>query len=142
MRQGRWQGWGWIVGISIVLGGAPSARAEQREQREICPLCKQAANDSAGYSSKAGYTLVRGTANALFGWTELIRQPATEVKSGGNVLTGLSKGVGETVKRTFGGLGEMLTFWTPKVHDHYLHYSEDCPLCMGRKAAVASETVR
>jgi len=77
-------------------------------------------------------TLGRGAVNALLGWTELIHQPAQEAKAGRNVLAGIGKGVGEGVVRTLAGVGEVLTFWTPRVQDRYLRFAEDCPVCMGR----------
>ena len=67
-----------------------SARAEER----VCQVCSKAGHDDASYGAKAGTTLTRGAANTLFGWTELFRQPANEVKSGGNLLAGIAKGLG------------------------------------------------
>lgn len=99
---------------------------------ELCPICKYTANKEA-YSTKAGTTFVRGAANTMFGWTEFIRQPAQEVKSGGNVFSGIAKGFGEGMKRTASGIGEVLTFWTPKVNNEYVHFANDCPICMGRR---------
>ena len=121
-----------VVGCSlVVLGWSAPVRAE--ESKGTCPICGRAADETASYPSKAGHTLVRGAANTLLGWTELIRQPAQEAKEGGNVLTGIGKGVGEGVKRTLAGVGEVLTFWTPKVQHRYVHFANDCPICMGRK---------
>ena len=123
---------GIAVGIVAVMGfGAPVCAAE--EQTPPCPICSKTVDDEANYPVKAGSTLVRGTANALLGWTELIRQPANEVKSGGNVFTGLAHGVGNSVKRTAAGIAEVLTFWTPKVKGHYLHVAKNCPICMKGK---------
>ena len=116
--------------FAILIGCPAQARAEERK---MCPICMKAGDQKASYSEKASYTLARGTTNTLFGWTELIRQPANEVKDGGNVFAGLGKGVGEAVKRTLGGAAELVTFWTPKVHDTYLHFSKDCPVCMNNK---------
>ena len=121
---------GLAIGVAIVLGGSGSVLAAQKGQ---CPVCTKASDEAASYSSKAGYTLARGAANTLLGWTELIRQPATEVKAGGNVFTGLAKGVGHTVTRTFSGVGEVLTFWTPKTKTGYIHFAKDCPVCMGKQ---------
>ena len=119
---------GTAVGLIILFGGSAQARAEGK----MCPICSKAGDQKAAYATKASCTLVRGTTNAFLGWTELIRQPANEVKDGGNVLIGIGKGVGETVKRTLGGAAELLTFWTPKVHDNYLHFANDCPICMNK----------
>ena len=113
-----------------------TARAEE----QVCQVCSKAGHDDTSYGAKAGTTLTRGAANTLFGWTELIRQPVNEVKAGGNLLTGIAKGLGESLKRTGGGVGEILTFWTPKVKDHYLAFSNDCPVCMKHKAEEAAKT--
>ena len=123
---------GVVLGIAILFGFSGPAMAAQ-QKAAMCPVCDKAGDDSASYPSKAGYTLVRGAANTLLGWTELIRQPVSEVKGGGNVFTGLAKGVGEGVKRTLGGAAEVVTFWTPKMKDSYLHFSDNCPICMGKK---------
>ena len=119
-----------IVGLSLLLGGSAPLRAEDQTQQTVCPICGRASNQSASYSAKAGSTLVRGAANAALGWTELISEPVHEAKSGGNVFVGIGKGVGLTVTRTLSGLGEVLTFWTPKVNNRYLEFAHDCPVCM------------
>lgn len=121
------------LALFAVIAASPSVRAEEH----VCQVCSKAGKDSASYGAKAGTTLTRGAANTLFGWTELFRQPAEEAKSGGNVLTGIGKGIGQSVKRTLGGVGEILTFWTPKVNNHYLAFSSDCPVCMKRKEEAA-----
>ena len=124
-----------IMGVALglfAMGGWPAA-ARAGEQETLCPICKRASSDTASYPSKAGNTLIRGTANALLGWTEIIRQPAQEVKAGGNVFTGIAKGAGQGVKRTLAGAGEVLTFWTPKVQHRYVHFADDCPVCMGKR---------
>ncbi len=115
--------------VAVVCGSPGSAMAE--EGTVTCPICSRANEESAAYPTKAVATLGRGAANTLLGWTELIRQPAQEAKDGGNVLNGIGKGVGQGLMRTFAGIGEVLTFWTPKVNDRYLHFSKDCPVCMG-----------
>ena len=118
------------LGIAVVLSMSALARADERaEPKTVCPICSKASDQSAAYSTKAGATLDRGTANAVLGWTELISQPVHEVRSGGNVFVGISKGVGQTVKRTLAGVGEVLTFWTPKVKDRYIEFATDCPVC-------------
>ena len=120
----------------MLLGVSRPAMAE--EAKPVCPICSKA-GDEASYAAKAGTTLVRGATNTLLGWTELLRQPAEETKAGGNVLVGIGKGVGQGVVRTVQGLGEVLTFWTPKVDHHYIHFSKDCPVCMGMKQAPARQ---
>ena len=120
-------------GIVIVLGLLAAPRPAAAEAK-VCPVCGRASQDDTPYATKAGTTLTRGAANTVFGWTELIRQPAAEAKAGGNVFTGMAKGLGESFKRTLGGVGDVLTFWTPKVNHHYLAFSGDCPVCMKNRA--------
>ena len=103
----------------LMLAAPTLTRAE--ETGAMCPICSR--TRSHAYGQKAGFTLARGGANALLGWTELIAQPASEVKRGGNLAVGLGKGVGQGVMRTFSGVAEVLTFWMPKVENEYLHFS-------------------
>ena len=119
-----------IVGLMLCAGTAPTWAEETKPTapKTVCPICGRITNDNGNYASTAGTTLVRGGANTLFGWTELIRQPANEVKSGGNVVTRIAKGVGHTVTRTVAGVAEILTFWAPKHRG--IHLVNDCPLCM------------
>ena len=131
MRGRALQLGGVVLGIAILFGFSGSAMAAP-QKAAMCPVCAKV-DDSASYPAKAGYTLVRGAANTLLGWTELIRQPVNEVQGGGNVFTGVAKGVGEGVKRTLGGVGEILTFWTPKMKGSYIQFSSNCPICMGKK---------
>ena len=131
-------GMSWRMGIGLVSAlclGAPGVvpAAETSQQKVMCPICGKANDQNATLSTKAGSTLARGATNTLLGWTELMRQPAEEVKEGGNVLTGMAKGVGETFKRTLSGVGEVLTFWTPKTKNGYIHFAKDCPICMGKQ---------
>jgi putative exosortase-associated protein (TIGR04073 family) len=124
-----------MLGI-IVLGGAaaPATAAEEASSSGVmCPICAKANDEASDYRTKAGHTLLRGTTNALLGWTELFRRPVDEVKAGGNVLAGMGKGVGQGVRRTLAGAGEVLTFWTPKTKDGYVRFSKDCPVCMGNR---------
>jgi len=125
-----------LLGILLIAGAFISGMpgAAQAEEKPMCPVCAKAGDEAAPYGTKAGFTLVRGATNTLFGWTELLRQPAQEVQEGGNVFAGMAKGVGESVKRTLAGAGEVLTFWTPKTKDgRYLHFANDCPVCMGKR---------
>ena len=117
-----------------VCGSPGSAMAD--EGPVTCPICSRANEESAAYPTKAVATLGRGIANTLLGWTELIRQPAQEAKDGGNVLTGIGKGFGQGFMRTFAGIGEVLTFWTPKMNERYLLFSKDCPVCMGKTTSA------
>ena len=120
-----------VVGFALLLVTAPRAvRAEDSQPPHPCPICSKTADETASYSSNATHTLARGAINILFGWTEMLRQPAEEVKSGGNLLSGIGKGVGQSLQRTASGAGELLTFWTPKGRRGYVHFANDCPLCM------------
>ena len=121
--------------FGLMLGGAAVASAEDKAKAQakaqegaLCPICAKANDDSIPYVEKAGNTLARGALNAFFGWTELIRQPAKTTKEGGNVFTGVANGVGQGALRTLSGLGELFTFWTPKIEERYIHFSKDCPL--------------
>ncbi len=122
------------AGLAMLCAAAQPASAEDG----ACPICQKAGAEDATYTQKAGNTLARGASNAVFGWTELIRQPAQEAKGGGNVFVGIGKGVSQGVMRTLAGAGELLTFWTPKVQNSYIHFATDCPICMGRQQAQAS----
>lgn len=119
-----------LLGVVVLVGLSAPLSAE--EQAVVCPICTRASNDATSYPSKAGCTLARGTANTLWGWTELIRQPALAAKEGDNALVGVAQGLSDSVKRTAVGLAEVLTFWTPKTARGYLDLAEDCPLCMRR----------
>ena len=124
-----------LAGPAIASADEAAAAKPAGTAPKICPICQRAGNAGAPYPEKAGNTLVRGAANTFFGWTEVIRQPAEEAKHGGNVLIGLANGVGHSVKRTVSGLGEVLTFWTPKLNEEYVQFATDCPICMGNKQA-------
>ena len=124
-----------LMGMVVLSAGTDPALSEsnlpeskQADSRPLCPICTSANNDRAPYAEKAGNTLVRGALNFGFGWTELILQPAQEAKSGGNIISGVGKGLSHSFSRTLGGLGELLTFWTPKWKDRYVHFSQNCPL--------------
>ncbi|MBI3319315.1 MAG: hypothetical protein HYZ89_01835 [Candidatus Omnitrophica bacterium] len=121
--------YGLVIGLVLSVTTPVSAK----EPPVICPICHRANDQTATYSEKASTTLVRGAMNTAFGWTELLIEPTTEVKAGGHLAAGIGKGVGLAVKRTAVGLGELLTFWTPKSKTGYLKLSEDCPLCMGKR---------
>ena len=118
-----------VAVLTVQAAWTPVALAEERRQ---CPICAKAGRAESTYSEKAGSTLVRGASNALLGWTDLIRQPAREVKQGRRLAEGLIDGLSSSVVRTFGGIGEVLTFWTPKFGGHYNRFARDCPVCARR----------
>ncbi len=115
-----------IIAVWLILFVASSPAFA--EERQLCPICLKANDPKSSYQEKGGNTLLRGALNASLGWTEIIRQPAQEAKEGGNLLVGLAKGVGQGLTRTLTGLGEIFTFWTPKLNDQYIHFAQDCPL--------------
>lgn len=127
-----------LVVTSLLCLAVPAARAAEEpaaapvpaKTEAVCPICGRVNQSSLPYAEKAGSTLMRGATNTLFGWTELIRQPTNEAKAGGNILAGIANGAGQTVGRTLAGLGEIITFWTPKVNNDYVRFASDCPLCM------------
>jgi len=138
MNRPAWQLAALISGIILVLTCPRTVLAAETSKNSstppiICPICGHANNPKADYSSKATSTLARGATNVLFGWTELIRQPAQEARAGGSVFTGIVQGARRGVQRTMAGAGELLTFWTPRVNKRYVHFSTDCPICMGRQ---------
>ena len=129
MRRYRHGLMGCVIACLFQLGLAQPVMAKEGT---ICPICRRAIQEDTSYSEKAGHTLARGAANTLLGWTDLIRQPAQEARRGGNVLTRLVEGAGQSVKRTLSGVGDLLTFWTPKVQGRYVHFAHDCPVCAGK----------
>ena len=116
---------GVVVAATLLLGCPGRVVAADRP---LCPICSKANSESATYAEKAGNTLARGVLNLGLGWTELIRQPAKKAREGGNVFLGILNGVGHSATRSVRGLGEILTFWAPKVQGEYVHFSKDCPL--------------
>ena len=73
-------------------------------------VCEAASSDN--YISAASGKLVRGIANAAFGWVELFRQPAINQ----NPWEGVGKGFVQTIARTGSGILEVATFIVPKAH--------------------------
>ena len=119
------------VALAALVLGAGTASAE--EKRPVCPVCLNA-RDDVDYPTKMGATIARGAVNTLFGWTEIMRVPAEEAKRGQNPAIGIANGIGQATSRTIAGVGDLLTFWTPKVKRDYLHFAHDCPICLGRMA--------
>lgn len=117
--------------VSVWLAGAPAQAEETASPAStICPICHRANDQTLPYTQKAGATLVRGATNLIFGWTELLVQPASEVQKDGDLVRGIGKGLGQSVTRTAAGLGELLTFWVPKGKDGYLSLTTTCPICL------------
>ena len=116
-----------LIIASLLLAFALPADAAEPKPRP-CPVCTRANDEQAAYGEKAGHTLARGALNFGLGWTELIRQPGKAAREGKNVFHGIANGIGFSARRTLRGLGELVTFWTPKVEGEYIHFSKDCPL--------------
>jgi putative exosortase-associated protein (TIGR04073 family) len=123
------------LAFAALIGAPAPLAAEEPAATVACPICSKASNQSTPYAEKAGSTLTRGAMNAALGWTEIISQPVHEVQNGGNVFVGIGKGIGQMFGRTAAGIGEVLTFWTPKVQDKYVGFATDCPICMKRTPA-------
>ena len=131
-----------LTGCVLLMAGVSQAAAESdqtqsqsqatSQSHRLCPICAATNKDTSTYLEKAGNTFVRGAMNVGFGWTEFIFQPVQEAKSGGNLVAGIASGVGHSVTRTLGGVAELLTFWTPKLGNTYLHFNKDCPLDTSR----------
>ncbi len=103
------------------------AEAEKTEPATDCPICSKAASEN--YTTKVGGQLTRGVANVGLCWVELANRPVKEVKSGGNPVVGVAKGIGYTCLRFLEGLGEIVTAPLPKAKDgEYPHAADDCPL--------------
>jgi putative exosortase-associated protein (TIGR04073 family) len=120
------------VGVTALLSGLTASVCAE-EAAIVCPICQRANDQQAAYSQKAGITLLRGMVNTTFGWTELLVQPAAEVNGGGHLVVGIGKGIGYAAKRTVLGVGELLTFWTPKGRQGYLTLTENCPVCLSAR---------
>ena len=116
-----------VIPLFVALVATASSPAAAEEQL-VCPICDRLRKEHVGYGDKAGNMLARGTLNFTLGWTEMMIQPAQEVREGHHVLTGIAKGIQRSASRTLGGLAEMATFWMPKVNGAYTHLSDDCPL--------------
>lgn len=76
-----------------------------------CGVCEAA--EAQNFGKSAPGKIGRGLVNAGLGWTNLFAQPIHAGKSGGNVLTGIGKGLGYTVIRTVQGVVELGLFWLP-----------------------------
>jgi len=110
----------------VTAAGQPVMAAE--DQPRLCPICSKLEGSEATYVEKAGNTFTRGLLNLGLGWTEMIRQPGKAAREGKDVFHGVANGVAFSARRTLRGIGEVLTFWTPKVQDRYIHFSKDCPI--------------
>jgi len=139
---------GILVGLATPMGlpAAPLSKSQDAAQAGaesktlVCPICRTANDQQAAYAQHASTQLARGVVNTAFGWTELLVRPPAEVNAGGSLILGIGKGVGHAVKRTALGIGELLTFWTPKGPRGYLTFTEDCPVCLSTPQRGAMKT--
>ena len=76
-----------------------------------CGVCEGA--ESQSYAKSAPGKIGRGLVNVGLGWMNLLAQPVNAAKSGGNVFTGIGKGLWMTVVRTVQGVVEVGLFWIP-----------------------------
>lgn len=128
----RWNKTLSIALVFLFLGSSGIVRAEEdatkAQEPKLCPFCLKANDPDVGYLDKTSNTLIRGILNTTLGWTEVLRLPAKRARKDGNLWNGLASGLGSSVTRTLNGLAEIITFWTPKIGDNYIHFSNDCPL--------------
>ncbi len=125
-----------ILLVAVLMGMPPLVYAEEAAPRQ-CPICQAANNQAASYPQHAASTLVRGALNTMFGWTELLVRPASEVQGGSDLATGVGKGISYTLKRTGAGLGELVTFWMPRSKTAAAHPPTiDCPICRSASASA------
>ena len=113
-----------MVAMVAVMALAGVASAADSTAKKSCSVCN-AAESTTSYGAHAAGTLGRGVANGLLCWTELFAQPMAAGKAHENVLVGVGKGIGYTVKRLVFGVGEILTFWAPEGKMTIAH---DCAL--------------
>ncbi|MBI1977720.1 MAG: hypothetical protein HYS55_03095 [Candidatus Omnitrophica bacterium] len=73
----------------------------------IDKICELAGSDS--YVEAASGKLMRGVANAAFGWVELLRQPSIQP----DIWNGIGQGLVQTIARTGSGIFEVATFIVP-----------------------------
>ena len=111
---------GLMCSVTAVASAAESAAGAKKS----CGVCN-AAESTTSYGAHAAGTLGRGVANGVLCWTELFAQPIAAGKAHENVLVGVGKGVGYTIKRLVFGVGEILTFWVPEGKMTIAH---DCAL--------------
>ncbi len=105
-----------VICCSLVLGQVITAHADS--YRTVDNSSPQEVVD--GMMNKAG----RGMANMTTGWLELPRQIYETSKESGAAMgasIGFLKGIGMTVVRTVGGVGEFVTFFLsyPGFYDPY-----------------------
>ncbi len=102
-----------LVSLRPSVAGAAAPVGEEINPSSLhCGVCEAA--EAQNFGKSAPGKIGRGLVNILLGWTNLIAQPIHAGKSGGNVLTGIGKGLGYTVMRTVQGVVEFALFWLPQ----------------------------
>ena len=89
----------WVLFLALVLmslgpnlAGAAAPVGEEINPSSLhCGLCKAA--EAQNFGKSAFGKIGRGLVNAGLGWTNLFAQPIHAGKSGGNVLSGIGKGL-------------------------------------------------
>ena len=95
------------------MGGAAAPVGEEINPSSLhCGVCEGA--EAQNFGKSAPGKIGRGLVNVVLGWTNLFAQPIHAGKSGGNILSGIGKGLGYTVVRTVQGVVEVALFWLPQ----------------------------
>ena len=89
----------------------PAESADIGPSSVHCGVCEAA--ESRNFGKSAPGKIGRGLVNTGLGWTNLLAQPIQAGSSGGNVFTGIGKGLWMTVVRTVQGVVEIGLFWLP-----------------------------
>ena len=96
------------VSILIVIFALIAAPVFAATATSASPWTKEST-----YANKTLGKLGFGLKNALLGWTELFTEPYDAHKAKGNCLTGIGKGLLNTVVYTVGGVVHVGTFFVP-----------------------------
>ncbi len=102
-----------LISLGPGIAGAAVPVGEEISPSSLhCGVCEAA--EAQNFGKSAPGKIGRGLVNVCLGWTNLFAQPIHAGKSGGNVLTGIGKGLGYTVVRTVQGVVEVALFWLPQ----------------------------
>lgn len=102
-----------LISLGPNLGRAAAPAGEEINPSSLhCGVCGAA--EAQNFGKSAPGKIGRGLVNIGLGWTNLFAQPIHAGKSGGNVLTGIGKGLGYTMIRTVQGVVEIGLFWLPQ----------------------------
>ena len=100
-------------GLLLLLGALSATIGWQAVpcRAETISICDAASSDD--YLTKTSGQFLRGATNIGFCWLEMIHQPELEIRSGGNLLVGVAKGVGHSLLRVVKGIGDIATCASP-----------------------------